>query len=301
MNCCLVFLVGLPKPVAVYPFNAQDGTKDVGSFKLPSATAVGVKLLEGPDGKPGGSYYFSGGASSYVEIPSHAKLDTSFSITVMMWVKPRSDGPLFHFHPSGWLIHLWVIADPLRFYWRVVKKSGARPNPLKYPVKDGTWQHVTATYQYSTGMARLFVDQIMIKELNIGTFEIASAEPVRIGKTDHDRRYFRGRVSCIQVYDIALTQEEIAATKNRCFLPSGKEFSWESVDSSVVFFQYSDSSFVTYRLLIGVRFVTGSPILELVFSPEQERCCRLSRFYKTLYGNKHRVRKIVANWCKQHK
>ena len=32
-----------------------------------------------------------------------------------------------------------------------------------------------------------------------------------------------------------------------------------------------------------------------------ERCGRLSRFYKTLYGGKYRVRKIVVNWCKRHK
>ena len=126
---------------------------------------------------------------------------------------------------------------------------------------------MTATYQYSTGIARLFVDQTMIKELNIGTFEIGSAEPVRIGKTDHDQRYFRGKVSCVQVYDIALTQEEIAATKNRCFLPSGKEFSWKSIHMSEVFFSMVPvhlycllfvSSCIVQKLLSGNRYLNNA-------------------------------------------
>ena len=44
---------------------------------------------------------------------------------------------------------------------------------------------------------------------------------------------------------------------------------------------------------------TGSPSIQLVFSTVLRAI--LSRFYKTLYGDEYRVRKIVINWCKRHK
>ena len=43
--------------------------------------------------------------------------------------------------------------------------------------------------------------------------------------------------------------------------------------------------------------ITGSQSSELV----SDVSYRLSRYYKTLYGNKYRVCKIVVNWCKRHK
>ena len=38
-----------------------------------------------------------------------------------------------------------------------------------------------------------------------------------------------------------------------------------------------------------------------VFRHHRQPKHRVSQFYKTLYGDKYRVRKIIVNWCKRHK
>ena len=219
-------IVGVPRPVAIYPMNAMHGTNDIGSYKLPPGTATEVKAAEGPDGKPGGSYYLSGAANSHVEIPRHVKLDTTFSITVMMWLKCHRGGSLFIFnHPTEWSTLLWISSSCSSLWWKLKERSSyTLKSSLSFSIKLSEWQHVSATYQYSSGVQRIWVNGQMAVEKSVGTFAISSNLAVKIGKADVDphSRYFRGYVSCLQVFDIALRQEEIIGEMNRCFLPKGK-------------------------------------------------------------------------------
>ena len=40
---------------------------------------------------------------------------------------------------------------------------------------------------------------------------------IRIGARLNDGRYFKGKISCVQIYSKALSEAEIAAVKGRCF------------------------------------------------------------------------------------
>ena len=95
----------VPDPVALYPLNAKYTTQEINN-RQPQGTPVGVSLAPGPDGKPGGSYQFTGNANSYIEFPNNGGLDVKQSITMLCWVYPQNtDGPLFnYFNPS---ISLW--------------------------------------------------------------------------------------------------------------------------------------------------------------------------------------------------
>ena len=40
---------------------------------------------------------------------------------------------------------------------------------------------------------------------------------IRIGAQLIDGRYFKGKISCVQIYSKALSEAEVAAVKDRCF------------------------------------------------------------------------------------
>ena len=83
--------------MALYPLNSKCGTRELDNFQ-PQGTPVGVSLAPGPDGKPGGSYQFTGNADSYIEFPNDGGLDVKHSFTLLCWVYPESsEGPLFHY------------------------------------------------------------------------------------------------------------------------------------------------------------------------------------------------------------
>jgi len=79
------------------------------------------------------------------------------------------------------------------------------------------WQFVGATYNGRTGRAKLFVNRRFTGSKYIGRIRLATNYPARMGARIGDRRYFRGRISCMQVYDRALTTRQILRRKRRCF------------------------------------------------------------------------------------
>ena len=94
--------VYVPEPVALYPLNATYTTQEINN-RQPQGTSVGVSLAPGPDGKPGGSYQFTGNADSYIEFPNDGGLDVKHSFTLLCWVYPESsEGPLFHYGVTKW-------------------------------------------------------------------------------------------------------------------------------------------------------------------------------------------------------
>ena len=79
------------------------------------------------------------------------------------------------------------------------------------------WNYVGATYDGNTGMATLWVNNRPVVRSNIGRIRLATNRPVRMGAKIGDRRYFRGRVSCVQVYSVALNRKQIIHASKRCF------------------------------------------------------------------------------------
>ena len=72
------------------------------------------------------------------------------------------------------------------------------------------WHYVGSTYDYNTGIARLYVDGQMVKELRLDpNIDLATQDDVRMGATPNENRFFKGRITAMQVYDVALTSEQI--------------------------------------------------------------------------------------------
>ena len=207
------------RAVAIYPLNAGTTGRDVSLSKNPTGKLVGVKPAPGPDKTPDGSYRFFGNPNSYIEFPNKGRLDTRKSITMLAWINHEGTaGPIFNYMVNGWGVHMWMITPSTLFARFNRRKNRGFTSPLfwKY-VRPRKWQFVGATYHRKSGVARLFVNNRFVARKRIGRIRLATNFPARMGARIGDRRTFRGRISCMQVYDAALTAAQIRNRKTRCF------------------------------------------------------------------------------------
>ena len=213
----LCLLDSVPDPAALYPLDGAHGTKEI-SNRVGEGVASGVSTAPGPDGKPDGSYEFFGTVNSHIEFPNGGGLDVPNSITMLCWLFPGGqDGPLFNYRNSGsWGVHLWVVAGQL--FARFTKRDYSFTQALLHThlkPEDG-WKFVGASYDQANGDAKLWVDGKVVQTLNIGAnLQLATQDSVRMGVKIGDGRYFKGRITQMQVYNVALTQEQIQAINDR--------------------------------------------------------------------------------------
>lgn len=212
------FSVEPKRLIAVYPLNTNTKGKDISSNNLP-ARLSGVVPARGPDGIPGSSLFFKGKPNSYVTFPNRGPLDTKDAITMLAWINPYGQsGPIANFHPNGWGVHFWYIR-PNRLFIRFIKRKGRRSTPpvVYRRLRPGRWAYIGASYSKRTGVASLYVNSRRVKKKYIGKFRLATNYPIRMGARIGDKRYFKGKLSCFQVFNYVLKPSEIAKRKRFCF------------------------------------------------------------------------------------
>lgn len=79
-----------------------------------------------------------------------------------------------------------------------------------------TWNYVAATYDYLDGTAKLWIAGREVSRLKLGQFEIATQGDVRMGALVGDPNFYKGSISCVQIYNKSLTEQEINSVKDRC-------------------------------------------------------------------------------------
>lgn len=222
-----LFLVIRRGAVAVYQFTSASKNRDVSSFVNPPARFVGVFYSRGPDNHPRGAISVRGRRTSYVLIPNNGCLDTRYSVTIIFWVYPESTGPLIHFKPNGWGVHVWIVKS-FRLYARFVPRSGKSVRPLYKKIKPRQWNYVAATYDHRTGLATLWLSSLPIIQRKIGRFRfgLATNYPIVIGRKPGDRRRFRGKISCLQIYNFAMNGVQIRSKTRRCFRAGSYQYFW---------------------------------------------------------------------------
>ena len=147
----------LPVPVALYPLNGRHGTRDIGRNKNPPGIPSDVHLAPGPYGQPQGSYQFSGTSTSYITMPNNGGLDTKYSITVLAWVnRENQEGPIFNYlRVDGipWVFHFWVLSQGGVY----ANAHGWSVQPYSY-INPNSWYYVGASYDFSSGIAKVLVN-----------------------------------------------------------------------------------------------------------------------------------------------
>ena len=68
------------------------------------------------------------------------------------------------------------------------------------------WRYIRPQHRWR----KLWVDVFVVQTLNIGAeLDLATQDSIRMGAKNYDDRYFKGRIAQMQVYDKALTQQQI--------------------------------------------------------------------------------------------
>ena len=207
--------------MAFFPLNKKYGASDIGPARNSPGRVNNVKLSRGPDGAKGGSIKFRGKASSYIEFPNtKSRLDPQNSITILAFINPDGNpGPIFNYNPKGFGVHLWMVRKRVLFA-RFVKRSNQFTKPLAAGgIRTGTWSFVAATYDQATGIARLFVNSRLVAKRTIGRITLATNFPARMGARIGDNRFYRGKITCLQIYSVALKADQIRAARRLCFKP----------------------------------------------------------------------------------
>ena len=207
------------RAVAIYPLNGGVRGRDISLSKNPPGILRNVRTAPGPDGTRDGSFQFQGRSTSYIYFPNRGKLDTRRSITLMAWIYHEGRaGPIFNYMPNGWGVHFWMIS-PRTLFVRFTRRRGRSFTKAVISRRVGPrrWQLVAATYNHRSGRAKLFVQNRFVARKYIGRIRLATNYPVRVGARIGDRRYYRGRISCMQVYPLSLKAKQINERKKRCF------------------------------------------------------------------------------------
>lgn len=209
----LVDTNNVPEPFAFYPLNGKCKTQEENEREKYS----GVHLADGPTGSPKGSYKFTGAADSYIVFRQiHRQEQCSF--TILCWIYPENtDGLIFHCKASqSWEVHMWMKSGKL------VAKFTANSNDqsvlrlkTEHPLPLNQWHHVGLSYDYNTNTknASLWLKGKGVYE---GTIILDTLSPpeiiVRLGATEGDGHYFKGRITAMEIYDVFLTEKKILAT-----------------------------------------------------------------------------------------
>ena len=136
-----------------------------------------------------------------------------YSMTMLCWVYyDGKDGPLFNYeNGSTWGVHLWV-AQRGKLFVRFCKRDYSFTERLEHTNLAGGWTFVGASYNRSSGEAKLWVNGAVVQPLNIGVgLELATQDNITMGVKTGDDRYFKGRIAQMRIYNRALTQEQIQA------------------------------------------------------------------------------------------
>ena len=134
-------------------------------------------------------------------------------MTMLCWVSyDGKDGPLFNYEKSSTFgVNLWV-ANGWKLYVLFVKRDYSSGNDLWHGSLVGGWNFVGASYDRSSGEAKLWVNGAVVQTLNIGAgLELATQDSIRMGVKTGDGRYFKGRIAQMRIYNRALSQEQIQA------------------------------------------------------------------------------------------
>ncbi|KAK2548225.1 hypothetical protein P5673_031628 [Acropora cervicornis] len=205
----------VPKPVILFPLNAEYQTRDIKNRTAPGIPS-GVSLAPGPYGEKDGSFEFFGNANSFIEFPNSpgGALDVRYSMTILCWVyydeNGGPDGPIFNYNTGGrYGVHFWVLN---RLFWARFNDRAFTSSPfLRHTLLAGGWKFVGASYDNETGEIKLWADGALkqTRKMNAGV-ELGTQGSVRMGVRKNDHRCFKGKISQLQIYDVALSQRQMS-------------------------------------------------------------------------------------------
>jgi hypothetical protein len=220
--------------VGYYPLNgnANDSSNYGNHGAINSATATTDRF-----GNPSGALYFDG-VDDYVQINTSSSLDTRYSISIFAWINYQgtTDGPIVQYGSDVWGVHFWTITSNNCLYFKPTQRSDTgQPAAVAYNngCTGNAWKFVGGTYDYSTGIAKLYVDGVQVASLSVGQSEIGTQYLIRFGNVNFDARKFKGKIDDVRIYNRALSDEDAAQLYNESKPETNNALSFDGTDDSV--------------------------------------------------------------------
>jgi parallel beta-helix repeat protein len=197
--------VGAVKDYSIY---SNDGTLGGGNAsRMPVWTSSGIS---------GGAYSFDG-VDDYISVPASLLNNEQ---TVSFWMKPGEPVGISYNMPISSLKSQGTDHDGFRFLTNantlVLKLYTAEgPNPsISEPIVYGEWYHVVGTWSNATGELKMYVNGNLINS-NAFTYFTGTPIDLDIGRYNYqNNHYFNGTIDEVQVYNHALSVEQITAMYN---------------------------------------------------------------------------------------
>lgn len=161
------------------------------------------------------------GVDDYVEVPltDSITFTTGSTFTVQAWVKSedsptKNDGILGNYKQSTealWMLSVSGDDAALRgkMGFSLRDKGKVHSAGVKSPdfLNDGQWHHLVGVRDQDKKKARLYVDGVLIDEVDDATEEINSGQSIWIG--DHLSRFYNGLIDDVKIWNRALSLAEI--------------------------------------------------------------------------------------------
>ena len=209
LNIFICFTLELPKVVGIFPLNKKARGKDIGPLKNRPGVLVKVRPSPGPNNQPEGAIKLVKD-TSYIQFPNGGKLDTKNAITVITWIRPDAPGKFLEYQPKG---VSFGIGSGETLYARFVRRNGQAAKIIKtkrrvIPMRK--WSYIAFTYDQRSGDAVIWRNSLPIAFQNLGWIRLATRNSMRI-------QGITGSISCLQIYQDALTGPQIKSVQNVCF------------------------------------------------------------------------------------
>ena len=178
-----------------------------------------VSLAPGPDGKANGSYKFFGFSNSCIEFSNSAggALDVCHSITMLCWLFYDSgQGSVFGYSEGNVNRGVMLLINETEVSVLFKNQDYSSTRALSHPTElaGKGWRFVGASYDRSSGEAKLWVDGNEVETKNIGAdHELATQGNIIMGKS------LESKITQMHVYNLALTQEQIQIIQKRTQIP----------------------------------------------------------------------------------
>ena len=167
-------------------------------------------IVYGPDNTENGATMFTGAVESQVKIENIAKLDTKYSLSVFLNVYVEESGSLVNYGTDRG-VGLYYDKTNGEIVFRVVKRNTTDLiAEVKGKVDAKKWYHVGGTYDYNTGKTYLYIDNKQEAVSDIPRQDmLATDSTIYLGAIAGVTNKFKGRVSCLQIFDRAVEEAEI--------------------------------------------------------------------------------------------
>jgi len=162
-------------------------------------------------GKVGGCYYF-GGASDYItmDVPGFFTDISNNDFTISLWLNSAN---ISHDHRVALLAGdgdnfatLFQFGNEIHFG---VYEDGVRRAVRSENLSSDTWYHIVGVWDASEDSLAVYVDGVLNHEIGYRNYPLGSQPGFDIGHGTASSRFWYGFVDEVQLYDRALSEDQI--------------------------------------------------------------------------------------------